>query len=155
MASPELKVRVLADTKKFTSQMKSVQSRVKEVGKGVARAGKMISAVATTSITAFGATSVKAFDEQAKAEGRLRAALVANGREVNTLFKDYAEFASALQQITTVGDESTLQMIQVSESMGLSGEQAKRSVKNAIALSKAFFTLAIILGRCSSYAGIR
>lgn len=138
MASPELKVRVLADIKKFTSQMKNVQSQVKAVGKGVARAGKMISAVATTSITAFGVTSLRAFDQQAKAEAQLRSALIANGRQVNELFSDYAEFATALQRVTTVGDESTLGMIQVAESMGLTGEQAKRSVKNAIGLSKAF-----------------
>jgi hypothetical protein len=137
MASPELKVRVLADTKKFQSQMKMVSAKVKQVGKGVSSMGKKMS-VASGAIAAFGATSLKAFNEQAQAESRLRAQLEANGREVNGLFEDYANFASSLQKITTVGDESTLQLLQVAESMGLSGEQAKRSAKNAIAVSKAF-----------------
>ena len=133
-----LKVVFTADTKKFLTGLNRVSAEMKRVGQGMESFGRTMSMRVTAPIVAFGVASVKAFGDQEKAEFKLRAALQANGREVGKLFDDYKAFASGLQDVTVVGDETSLAMLQVAESMGLTGESAKRAVKNAIGMSSAF-----------------
>ena len=133
-----LKVVFTADTKKFLTGLNRVSAEMKRVGQGMESFGRTMSMRVTAPIVAFGVASVKAFGDQEKAEFKLRAALQANGREVNKLFDDYKAFASGLQDVTVVGDETSLAMLQVAENMGLTGESAKRAVRNAIGLSSAF-----------------
>ncbi len=78
---------------------------------------------------------IGAWGEEEAAGMKLHAALVANGRDVDSLEKDYLSFASAMQQVTTTGDETTIQMLQMAETFGLTGEAAKRAAKNAMALA--------------------
>ncbi len=138
MANPRLQVDVLAETSKFEAGLKSVESKLKSLQSNLENIGKTMSMALTVPITGFAVASVNAFDKQAQAEGRLRSALEANGRQVNLLFSDYTKFASELQQVTTVGDETTIAMLQVAESMGLTGQSAKDAVRNAIAMESAF-----------------
>jgi len=138
MINQFLKVTFTADLKQFNAGLKNVSNRLGEVGKNMESLGRNLAVKVTAPIAAFGAVSVKAFAEQEKAELKLRAALEANGREVDKLFNEYKDFASQLQSVTIVGDEATLAMLQVAENMGLTGESAKRAAKNAVGLSSAF-----------------
>ena len=136
--NPRLQVDIGANIEAFQKAMGTVSTRLNSLSADIGKIGKQLSVGLTAPITAFGAASVAAFDTQAQAEARLRAALQANGRAVNDLFSDYASFASQLQQISTVGDEATLAMLGTAESMGISGESAKRAVQNALAMESAF-----------------
>ena len=138
MINEFLKVVFKVDTKDFEKSLKGVEGRLKDVGKNMESFGRNMSMKVTAPIVAFGATSVKAFNDQEKAEFKLRAALEANGRAVDKLFQEYKDFASQLQEVTVVGDEASLAMLQVAENMGLTGDNAKRAVRNAIGLSSAF-----------------
>ena len=138
MINEFLKVTFTADLKQFNAGLKNVSNRLGEVGKNMESFGRNLAVKVTAPIAAFSAVSVKAFAEQEKAELKLRAALEANGREVDKLFQEYKDFASQLQSVTIVGDEATLAMLQMAENMGLTGENAKRAAQNAIGLSSAF-----------------
>ena len=138
MANPRLQVDIGANIEQFQSAMRTVQTRLKDVSNQIGSVGKTMSLALTAPITAFGVASVAAFDTQAQAEARLRAALQANGREVDGLFGKYTEFASSLQQISTTGDEATLAMLATAESMGLTGDAAIRAVQNALSMEAAF-----------------
>jgi hypothetical protein len=118
-------------------KIEAVGQSLQKFGKGMMVAGAAMSAAITAPITAMGVVSVKAFSVQEDAEIKLRGALQANERAVNSLFKEYTTFASELQKITTIGDEATIAMLQQAESLGLTGESAKRATKNAIAMGAA------------------
>lgn len=114
-----------------------VGASIQSVGSTVTGFGAKISAAVTAPLVALGAAGIYTFGIQELAEEKLRAALIANGRQVESLHADYLSFASGLQKVTTVGDETTIQLIQMAESLGLTGESAKRSIKNAIGLASA------------------
>jgi len=133
-----INVIISANPEALKKGLQSASKSLEEFGKRAEKLGKDISMKVTAPITALGVASVAAFATQEKAEMRLRAALAANGRQVESLFKDYATFASELQKITVVGDEATLAMLQQAESLGLTGDAAKNAVKNAIAMQAAF-----------------
>lgn len=138
MSNPKFMVEVGVKLDDFKKGMDTISQNVQQLGQQITQVGQTLTKAITLPIAGMAAGSVKAFDTQIKAEARLRSALEANGRQVNDLFKDYKAFASGIQQITTVGDETTLGMLQVAEAMGLTGEEAKRAVKNAIAMQSAF-----------------
>lgn len=114
--------------------------QIQNVGRGLTSLGASLLVVGGAISTATLGTArwaYNAFTVQENAEIKLRASLEANGRAVNTLMGDYQKFASDLQGVTKVGDEATLGMLQQAESLGLTGEQAKRAAKNAIGLGSA------------------
>jgi hypothetical protein len=131
-----LDVKIGADISSFTGEIKKASSTLNQFGNKVAGIGKIVSAGISTPLIAAAGLSVKAFDTQIQAEKRLEAALRSAGEFTQATLKDFKEFASGLQNVTTVGDESTLKLLQVAKSMGLTNEQAKRAAKNSIALSK-------------------
>jgi|DEB0MinimDraft_6_1074348.scaffolds.fasta_scaffold00106_2 hypothetical protein len=131
-----LDVKIGADISSFTGQIKKASSTLNQFGNKVAGIGKIVSAGISTPLIAAAGLSVKAFDTQIQAEKRLEAALRSAGEFTQATLKDFKEFAISLQNVTTVGDESTLKLLQVAKSMGLTNEQAKRAAKNSIALSK-------------------
>jgi hypothetical protein len=131
-----LDVKIGADISSFTGEIKKASSTLNQFGNKVAGIGKIVSAGISTPLVAAAGLSVKAFDTQIQAEKRLEAALRSAGEFSQATLKDFKDFASGLQNVTTVGDESTLKLLQVAKSMGLTNEQAKRAAKNSIALSK-------------------
>ena len=135
MTVSNLMVKIGADISELQSAMGKVQKSVQDTGKRMTDLGKTISTRVTAPLTALGAVAVRAFGIQEKAELQLRAALQANGREVDKLFDRYNSFAKQMQEVTVVGDETTLAMLQQAESMGITGDAAERAVRNAIALS--------------------
>lgn len=131
-----LDVKIGADISSFTGEIKKASSTLNSFGNKVAGIGKVVSAGISTPLVAAAGLSVKAFDTQIQAEKRLEAALRSAGQFSQAALQDFKDFASGLQAVTTVGDESTLKLLQVAKSMGLTNEQAKRAAKNSVALSK-------------------
>lgn len=82
-----------------------------------------------------------AFNNFAEAENisiRLDAILEANGRNVAEVRKEYDQFAATMQRLTIAEDDSVLALLQVAENMDVTGDAAKRAVKNALAMASAF-----------------
>ena len=112
--------------------------RARKLGETFRRVGRQISLFVTAPIAALGVAVAKFADTQIQAERTLASVLKLSGGAVDQRLAGFKEFASAMQEITIVGDEVTLKNLQVAKSMGLTDEQAKRAAKNAIALSAAF-----------------
>ena len=134
----DLLVKLSANDTELKQSLDSSMGKMKEFGDKMKEIGKSMSLYVTAPLAAMGTMAVMEFDKAEKAEVTLKAALAANGEEVDKLFKRYASFASGLQNVTTVGDDTTLQLLQIAENMGLTGDAAERAAKNAIGMQAAF-----------------
>lgn len=121
----------------IAARAKAASERVRGVGEGLQSFGRNMTMKVTAPITAAFAGISKLMDNQIRAQQTLRAALRSSGNEVEENYKNMRQFAADLQQVTTVGDESTLQLMQLSLSMGVSAEGSMRAAKNAVVLSRA------------------
>ena len=119
MAEKTLSIKLLLNDKQFQSNLKKSMRSMKKFGNNMKSLGRTISTGLTLPILAFGAASVKAFDEQIKAETSLRTALGNNAEA----FANLAEQARELQKVTIFGDEATLQAQSFLAQLGLN-EQA-------------------------------
>lgn len=95
-------------------------------------------AFSVRAIGRFASEVIKAADAQIQAERQLATALEVTGQATAGALDGLKDFASNLQSITTVGDEAALEMLQVATNMGLTAEQSKLAVKEAIGVSAAF-----------------
>lgn len=75
MAEKTLSIKLSLNDKQFQSKLKKSMRSMKKFGNNMKSLGRTISTGLTLPILAFGAASVKAFDEQIKAETKLRTAL--------------------------------------------------------------------------------
>lgn len=82
--------------------------------------------------------SIKAYGEQEKVERLLQTALQQTGKYSQAAFNDLKAYASQIQELTTVGDETSLKLMQLGLSMGVSSDKIKDATKAAIGLSKAY-----------------
>ncbi|MEA3431317.1 MAG: hypothetical protein U9R01_01375 [candidate division WOR-3 bacterium] len=134
----QLKAILGLEKKGFEKGLDSAEKKTKSFGKQMAKLGGMLAAAfSVKKLLQWGEQLVTLFDKQIQAEKKLGAAIRANGGDVETILADYKQWASELQNISTVGDETTLKMLQVAQSMGVTGDNAKTAVKEAIALGKA------------------
>ena len=108
-----------ADLTAFERAMNKAQKKLKKFGKNVTKAGQNLSRNLTLPILALGAASIKAFDEQAKAETKLLTAL--KGRE--DVQKRLINQAKELQKVTLFGDEATIAAQSMLAMMGLTEEE--------------------------------
>jgi len=115
-------VKLGADISEFTSKMQKASKSFKRMGKNIQKAGKTMSMTLTAPLAAFGAASIKAFDEQAKAEAKLMTALKGNEKA----FKGLTKQARELQDVTIFGDEETMAAQSMLASMGLEEEAIQR-----------------------------
>ena len=138
MQVSSLVVKIGANIQELQSGLSKASKSIENVGKKMTDLGKTVSTRVTAPLTALGAVAVRAFGIQEKAELQLRAALQANGRQVDQLFGRYNAFAQEMQRLTVVGDETTLAMLAQAESFGLTGDAAERAIKNSIAMQSAF-----------------
>jgi hypothetical protein len=92
---------------------------MKKFGNNMKSLGRTISTGLTLPIIAFGAASVKAFDEQIKAETKLRNAL-GNSADAFEVLKKQAQ---DLQKVTLFGDEATIEAQAMLATLGLTSEQ--------------------------------
>lgn len=98
----------------------------------------IVAAFSVRAIGRFASEVIKAADAQIQAERQLATALEVTGQATAGALDGLKDFASNLQSITTVGDEAALEMLQVATNMGLTAEQSKLAVKEAIGVSAAF-----------------
>jgi len=82
--------------------------------------------------------SVKAFLEQEKADKMLEASMKNLGSFSQTAFEGMKKFASEIQKVTVIGDETTEQIMALGMNMGVSADHIKEATKQAIGLSKAY-----------------
>jgi hypothetical protein len=130
-------VRFGVDLKNFRSGMQKATRTMKNFGNQLKTAGRQMSTYLTAPLAGLAAVSLKAFDTQAKAENQLAAAISAAGRDVRRELPAFKQFASEIQSITTIGDESTLTLLSIASQMGLTADQAMVAAREAIALSRA------------------
>ncbi|MFQ5775867.1 MAG: hypothetical protein ACE5GS_15195, partial [Kiloniellaceae bacterium] len=126
------------DETRLRAGIDSARQRAERLGAAFKRIGGQISLFVSAPATGLLAATAKLADAQIKAERQLATALSLSGGAVEQRLEGMKAFAAGLQRITTVGDETTLQNLQVAKSMGLTDEQARRAAENAIGLSKAF-----------------
>lgn len=118
-------------------EVENAGKRIEQIGDELQGYGKKLSLYVTAPLMALGGVATAAFAKQESEEIKLRGILEANGRAVQSLFADYAQYASALQRVTTVGDETTLGMLRTAEAFGVTGEQAKTAIKESMGLAAA------------------
>ena len=116
---------------------KTANEKLADIGKSFENVGKKAS-IMSAAIVAAGGAMVSSFITQEKAERKLSAAINATGGDVEVLSTRFKRFASDLQAVTLTGDETTLGMLQMAQTMGLTAVQSERAVKNAIAMESAF-----------------
>lgn len=126
------------DDRRLIKGIDRARARAIKLGESFRRIGRQIATFVTAPIAALATVTARLADTQIQAERTLASVLKLSGGAVDQRVAGFKAFASALQEITIVGDEVTLKNLQVAKSMGLTDEQAKRAAKNAIALSAAF-----------------
>ena len=119
MAEKTLSVKLSLNDKQFQSSLKKATRSMKKFGKNLQKTGQNLSRNLTLPIIAFGAASVKAFDDQVKAETKLRTSLKGN----EEAFARLAKQARELQKETLFGDEATIEAQSFLAQLGLN-EQA-------------------------------
>ena len=117
--SKTLSIKLSLNDKQFQSSLKKSMRSMKKFGNNMKSLGRTISTGLTLTIIAFGAASVKAFDEQIKAETKLRNALGDNAEAFKVLKKQ----AQDLQKVTLFGDEATIEAQAMLATLGLTSEQ--------------------------------
>lgn len=79
--------------------------------------------------------SLKAWMETEDTLVSLQSVIESSGGDVEALTKDYQSFASAVQSVTTMGDDAVLSILQTAEAFGISGDAAKKAAKDAISIA--------------------
>jgi hypothetical protein len=133
-----LKVDFLGDLNDLTKKFRSATTQMESFANRINRIGKQMSVALTAPITAFAGVSVRAFAKQEDAERKLASAIRATGGEVDANMARFTAFATEMQRLTVVGDETTLGLLQLATAQGLSADASERAVRNAIAMQSAF-----------------
>jgi len=134
----ELQIKLTTDLSGFTKGLDKAMRSVDKMGQKLTKAGKTMSVAFTAPLAVIGGTAVAAYDTQIKAERRLASAIAATGSDAQQGLKDFMAYASELQRVTNVGDESTLAMLTLATQMGLNADQAKIANNQALGLADAF-----------------
>jgi hypothetical protein len=114
--------------------------RISELGESIRNTSLKIGAAAgaiTAGMVLVGRDMVNAFAEAEASEVKLSAAMTGAGTNSDTTMESYKAFAGQMMRLTTVDDDAVLGMLQMAESMGVSGAAAERAAKNAIGLGSA------------------
>jgi hypothetical protein len=99
-------------------------------------AGAAAAYFSARAVIGFVKSSIDAFMKQESALQSLSSALKKNGDNVSALMPRYQKFASAIQSITTEGDESTLELMAYGRNLGISADQLEDATKAAIGFSR-------------------
>jgi len=131
----------IKETKTQTQQAaKSINTSASEIGKSFAGAavGALGAAFAVSKLVSIVKESITLANKQIEAENNLATALENTSNEAGVTIEQLKELASGIQDITTVGDEASLEIMQMGLSMGISSDQIGEATKETIGLSKAF-----------------
>lgn len=150
----DLNIRVKADTKQANTNLdgtaKALDNLDKEAKEATQATGGLwkefakgqfaVDAIkkAFSALTGIVKDAVDIFAQQELAEKRLQAALELTGESANITFKELDQIARSIQNLTTVGDEVTMEMMQLGLTMGITGDKLEQATKDTIGLSKAF-----------------
>jgi hypothetical protein len=105
---------------------------------GFSRLGAAAAAAAAGIAAAFaGRAIIGAAAKQQDAVNNLNASLRRTGQFSAEISQDLQNFASSLQAVTTVGDETTLELLALSQAFGFSAEQSKVATEAALNLAAA------------------
>lgn len=147
-----LVVRLVGETGDYQQKMEEAAKASEDSGKKVEDQTKKIEGLGTglqnfagNVASAFAGLNILGWLQEAlgnfqEAEGiglRLTAILQSNGRAVEETTARYSDFANEMERLTTAEDDAVLSMLQVAETMGVTGDAAERAVRNAIALAAA------------------
>lgn len=131
-----LLIKLGLDSKGLNDGLDKAKQKTNVFADGIKRLGLMMAAAfSVAAITAFIKSAIAGAKEQIRVENELGAAIRANGKDVDSNLAAYKAFASQLQRNSTVGDETTLSLIRLAETM--QSKAPMEAAKNAIALSKA------------------
>lgn len=118
MAEKTLSIKLTLNDKQFMTGMRKASSSMKKFGRNLQKTGQNLTRNLTLPVVAFGAASVKAFDDQVKAETKLRTSLKGN----EEAFARLAKQARELQKETLFGDEATIEAQSFLAQLGLNEE---------------------------------
>jgi hypothetical protein len=124
MAESRLNVLVGAKIQGLTQGLKKAKRSLRKFERNTAAMGRTLTTNLTAPMLGFAAVSIKAFDQQAKAEAGLRTALGQNEQA----FRSLTEQAKELQKITLFGDEETIAAQTMLATMGLEEDAIKRLI---------------------------
>ena len=126
-----------ADLGGFERAMKKAQKNLKRFGKDLQKTGKTLTTNLTLPILAFGAASLKAFDDQQKAIAQVEAGLKSTGQVAGFTSKELQKMASDLQKTSLFGDEEILKnaTAQLLTFTNITGEQFAKTQKIALDLA--------------------
>lgn len=114
-----------------------LRASLKEAGIGLKDISKY-SAIAFAGIAAGTGLAVRSSAAQEAAESDLSAALETTGQDAARYTKELSAAATAIQQVTIIGDETTMSVMSLGINMGVSADQIEGATKQAIGLSKAY-----------------
>ena len=126
-----------ADLGGFERAMKKAQKNLKRFGKDLQKTGKTLTTNLTLPILAFGAASIKAFDEQQKAIAQVEAGIKSTGMAAGFTSEKLQQMASDLQKTTLFGDEEILKnaTAQLLTFTNIAGEQFAKTQEIALDLA--------------------
>lgn len=126
-----------ADLGGFDRAMKKAQKNLKRFGKNIQKTGKTLTTSLTLPILAFGAASIKAFDEQEKAIGQVEAGLKSTGMAAGFTSEQLQKMAAELQKVSLFGDEDILKnaTAQLLTFTNITGEQFAKTQEIALDLA--------------------
>lgn len=130
---------ITGDSKEMDTSLKKSQDAMGRFTKFVKSALGIGGAVLSVrALIGVGKDLVATYAVQEKAEASLAAAIRATGGDVNELMLQYKDFASGIQEVTTIGDEQVLSLLQQAQSFGIARDKMQEATRGAIGLSKAF-----------------
>ena len=104
----DLVVRIVGDNAEFDKSVDTSQKKLENFAKKAGEVGKKLTTFVTLPLLGAAAGFLKLADTQAKAEASLTNAIRATGKEAQISVKELSAYASALQNVTTFGDEAQL-----------------------------------------------
>lgn len=141
----ELNIKLKADASEATKSISKFSNSAKEQVSAVEKSFSALKVVAGAAVAAFAGvkivSSIKAAVEAAKiqedAVNSLNTSLKLAGSFSEEASRDIQNFASNLQSVTTIGDETTLKLFSLAKNFGLTNERTKDLTRAAIELSAA------------------
>lgn len=134
MATVDLELN--ADLKKASKEIDEFSKESKSALDGLKVGFKTLAAAAGAVAGAFAVKKlVDAAAVQEQAIKSLNTALALTGDFTEEASKDFQNFASELQQNSTIGDETALSLVSLAKSMGATNEQTKEIIQAAADLS--------------------
>lgn len=148
----EMVVRLTADVQQYLHGLEAVRKKTEEVAKHTEEhaekiekigeglegfAHKLEKAFAFVGITVGLREAYEKFEQAERMMIRLDAAIEVNGGDVKKTTADYMKFANQIRDTTAYSKADVLTSIQRAETLGLTGEAAKKATKDALALAAA------------------